>query len=333
MKFFATAAYTALRVKPALGQDGPRNWVDVVRGASATLCGDYPQPLLWRTAQHIRRGDLVFGSQPTVLLAALAWMRRDLVYLCWGFPRNDGRTLYGIKKWRLSRILQSASLILVNEISTRDEIAAVFGRRPVMLPYVVDTEYFCYAPPHTRENFLLVPGSNDRDEELVARIAESYRMPVYRVTQEARVREYYESKGSPKRVSVFVDIPFSDLRRMYQCCAAVLLPLRFDNHASGQTALLESLASGAPVVISDGRSASIVEGKPNVSIVRGRDPATWVQAADSLIELAQASPHSTKQASDEVALRHSPSQVQKVLEELLSRFCENSHNQLRRDSR
>ena len=73
-----------------------------------------------------------------------------------------------------------------------------------------------------------------------------------------------------------------ELRRLYQTCRAAIMPALRDFHAAGQTTGLEAISCGAPVVMSQGRAATIFAGVPGVRVVADNTPGSWLAAIASL---------------------------------------------------
>ncbi len=168
--------------------------------------------------------------------------------------------------FRLSLLLRRALAVLVNEPATLEDVRRIAKRDAVLIPYVVDTSFFFVDADKLRNDFVLVPGNNGRDEELVCALAATG-VRIIRVTFDPAVREYYTSTGPNRElVGVHFAVSYSDLRDLYQRAAIVWLPLKLRNHPAGQTAVLEALACGTPVLMSRGRIAELFSTYPGVHL-------------------------------------------------------------------
>jgi hypothetical protein len=208
--------------------------------------------------------SVAINYQPSLeVLWSAAFRKVPLIYLCWGLTRRRG--LHGTLKTGLLReILRRAAIVAVNEPVTARDVRRLSGKVAVTIPFVVDTDFFSYAPPQDRRPFILVPGDIDRDESLVARLSK-VGLDIVRVTRNVRILDRHRELGSSAKV--FVNISWLDLRAYYQQCAAVFLPITAQNHPGGQTAMLEAFACGARIVVSKGRTAEVLPKSVSVSVV------------------------------------------------------------------
>jgi glycosyltransferase involved in cell wall biosynthesis len=93
----------------------------------------------------------------------------------------------------------------------------------------------------------------------------------------------------------------------------VVLPLTGDNHAAGQTSILEALSCGAPVVISRGRTSAIFPGVATVIVCASQDPDEWVETIERAKSLLRSDPESLRSAAELVRALHSPRVVRDKL--------------------
>ena len=251
---------------------GPRGWHDVLRGVAVALSGAPPARAGWR---DLGGGTHLFVSwSPSSLTLAAALLGRPVFYLCWGLPTEDSNSLVGCAKLaRLRVLLAHSRRVAVNDPVTAADVRELTGRTPAVIPYVVDTTYFQYSPPTRREDFLLAPGDNGRDETLLSTLA-GKGFKIIRVTRDPHVLKRHAR--SPANLEVRHNVSSEELRRLYQKARAVLLPLRNVKHAAGQTSALEAIACGAPLIISQGRTAAIVAPRGSVEVCQTLAPEEWV---------------------------------------------------------
>jgi hypothetical protein len=188
--------------------------------------------------------------------------------LCWG---GLGRS--GIKGIAERTILQRAEYLLVNDAVTQADIKHLIGRSSVMMPYSVDTNFFAFSGHAGRSDFLFCSNTNDRNPEVLLALAEAGQKVVWTV-DDVTLRGPHT--GRHPNLQLVPRVSFPKLRMLYQTCRAVVMPLRRDAHAAGQTAILEAISCGAPVVITAGRTAGIFDHVPAVSIVRGTTVQDWL---------------------------------------------------------
>lgn len=235
--------------------------------------------------------------------------------MCWGIPKKSENYLTNyLKSWKLKIILRNSSVILVNDQLTFKDVLrfGVDKNKLELFPYIVDTSFFSFTPYHKREKFILVPGDNDRDEELVKKISTSTPYKIIRVTRDKRNLERYKNDKS-SRVDVRYDIRFSELRDLYKSAYIVALPIKSDNHAAGQTSVLEALSCGAPVLISKGRTSSIVNKYDSVLEVPDNKLETWIESVEKMCERVLKNPFLLEKDSNNIDSNHNPKFVSKKL--------------------
>jgi glycosyltransferase involved in cell wall biosynthesis len=259
------------RQEHSAGNDVPRRWHVLIDALSVRLSGNPAQPFRFYDLVF-RRANLFTWIPSREALLTAAW-GRGLTYLCWG---GLGRS--GVKGVAERTILRRAECLLVNDAVTQGEIECLTGRRSVMIPYAVDTDFFAFSGRDGRDDFLFCNSVNDRDPEVLLALAEAGQTVVWTV-DDPTLRGPYAGRHS--NLQIVPRVPFPELRKLYQTCRAFVVPLRRDVHAAGQTTILEALSCGAPVITSDGRTSGIFSGLPTVRIVHGKAMEDWVAAVSS----------------------------------------------------
>ena len=290
----------------------PRIWDDVALDAIAQAFGNHPTTRSWKALLDTK--GLWLSWSPSLLSCIAFALGRRSAYLCWGLPGPSSNSLSSrLKHSRLKCILNNASVLLANDPQTAADIRRMTGRKVIMFPFVVDTDFFSFDPSLRRSNYFLVPGNKSRNEHLVLALARAG-LQMIRSTSEPAVRDFY---GNHPQVKCHFRVTFPELRALYQSARAVLLPLEDPNHAAGQTALLEALACGAPVVISRGRAESVLPQTALITPCRTLDPEEWLAACHSLLTDANFRLDATPGVIDALAREHHPAEVTKRLVSLL----------------
>jgi hypothetical protein len=222
-----------------------------------------------------------------------------------------------LKQAKLIALLRTAAVVVVNDKITRNDVRRLAGRDAKIVPYVVDTDFFEYAPPQNRSDFVLVPGNNDRHEALVQRIARQG-LRVVRLTTDERVAQYHAEHNN-SNLDVRVKVSYLELRDYYQTATAVVLPLVSKNHAAGQTSLLEGIACGAPLLITDGRAAGVANDFPSVIRCESDSSDTWCRHIVGAKRLLAEDDGELHRAANAIHARHHPHVVKEVFLELLTR--------------
>jgi glycosyltransferase involved in cell wall biosynthesis len=221
----------------------------------------------------LARGGLLFAWLPSREAILAAHVGR-LAYLYWG-----GIPSGMLRRTALRSILRRSRVVLVNDPVAAQEAEAFSGRRAVQVPMFIDTDFFAYAPPEGREPFLFWAGSNDRDPEMLLALARAGRSVVWLVNNRDLIGRYGDAHPN---LRLLFHVTNEELRRLYQTCRAAIMPAFRDFHAAGQTTGLEAISCGAPVVMSQGRAATIFAGVPGVRVVADNTPDSWVAAIASL---------------------------------------------------
>jgi hypothetical protein len=192
-----------------------------------------------------------------------------VIYLCWGGIRG----VAGLRRSRQRVLLGRAGRLLVNDDVTAQEIQSFVGRTDArIVPYYVDPKFFAFAPARNREDFWFCNSVNDRDPEVLLALAEAGHRIVWTVDAETLKGRYL---GAHPNLLLRPRVLWPELARLYQTCRGFLMPTRNDFHAAGQTTVMEAIACGAPVVMSEGRTASIFRGVPSVRIVEDNSAERW----------------------------------------------------------
>lgn len=207
-------------------------------------------------------------------LELLIWAARGRPYLIlvWGLPPR-GFLRNHIRRYLLLR----AKHVLVNDPLSALEVKAASGRYAKLIPYVVDPDFFSFAHMEERDTFLFCPSSIDRDPEVLCALAALGHKVIW-LNNDPLLADRYSRWSS--NLEIVSQISFDELRRLYMTCRAVILPLKQDVHAAGQTTALEAIASGAPVFVSRGRTSEIFAVDKLVSVVGSGDIELWLQALE-----------------------------------------------------
>ena len=299
----------------------PAAWSDTLRQRAERTRGD-DTPLRWSAMlDRLAEGRLMPASigRPwqrgihfsmhmfrTTILAAL--LRRPLVYLSWGIGHHRG-----LRRRVACMIMRRARVVLVNDDRTADEVRSLAGVEPRKVPYLVDTEYYTYSPPHAREDFLFCPGENDRDGEVLLALAERGNRVVW-LNNVPEVAARFAGRSA--QLELVSSLSFVELRDLYRQCRAVVTPMARDIHAAGQTTTLEALASGSAVVIGAGRTADLFAGDGLVTVVSSNDPAVWEQTIENAVASDRADPGLSAARAALVAERNGVAAVSATLRDV-----------------
>ena len=206
-----------------------------------------------------RNYDIVFGSSLLYMMGLKKIFRAKskFVFFNLGLTRtlmvNKDRLIkFKILRWLISEV--DGIVCLSNSQKEFLENTFPFLRgRVFFAPLGVDTTY--YQPKYEgRKDFLLAAGrDNGRDYKTVVEAARLLPNQAFEIVCSPRNLEGVID--IPKNVTVHFDLPIAELNKKYQEAALLLLITHADNFldgsdCSGQTVLLDAMASGLPVIVS-----------------------------------------------------------------------------------
>jgi glycosyltransferase involved in cell wall biosynthesis len=262
----------------------PFDWFDV-QSSAVFLSGKSPVLFSWNL--FLVKNVIFFSFAPSLIFLLACLLKKKTVYLCWGFPEQTSSFVSTFAKDILFKFsLKNSNIVLVNDLDTFRELKLLGVNTAKVFPYIVDTNFFQFAPYNLREDFLLVPGDNGRNEELVYAISLLVPFKFVRVTRSEDVVGFYKQKKSHDNIKVCLKVSPSDLRDLYQRAKLVILPITAQNHAAGQTSVLEAVACGATVLLSKGRTSSIFKNSyESVFEIEDESVESWISIIKKFISM------------------------------------------------
>ena len=251
----------------------PRDWNDVIQYTTQKLTN---RPRCIQSIKHLfSNNNLFIYWGPSLFIFISALLNRKILYICWGVPKPSNTFMYRLKLHKLKVVLQHSDVVLVNDYQTYNEISHLIKNKLFIAPYIVDTDFYSMSLLQ-RDNFIVAPGDNDRNELLIRAIGEAG-IKAYRITRTGKIAAYHRFSLN---VSVKYKIPYSELRLLYQKATAVILPIHSLNHLAGQTSVLEALSCGTPVIISAGRTSTIFNNIGLVQTCSSNNVTDWLEKID-----------------------------------------------------
>ncbi len=295
-----------------LEKRGHRMWLCP---GSRFLVGPFKRDVFWRFHQAFfawrnrRKIDCIVATHeanalPVLLLKRLRLLKTPIVVVNVSMlqPKNLTRK----RRWFWRWLLPAAELILSYcsfQIPWIQTEFALKTERLAFFPLGVDTEFFTTnasaeneftaAKPEHRESaapgFCLSVGSNyGKDfETLLAALPHGIRLVI--VTDETSARHAASLVKPDQKVEISTAVPIEKLRELYRNATLMVIPLHDMRVSLGQTVLLENMAMGKIVLISDTSSVrDYIE--PNVSALAV--PPYDADAMRACIERVFAAPES-----------------------------------------
>lgn len=155
--------------------------------------------------------------------------------------------------------------------------------------HFVDTEFFRPSDnPRWTGDYILCPGDHRRLEHVVTGVAETLGTKIIRFSTDPRVLAYHEAHSSAY-VQCLGNIPFTEVRELYQSAKIVLNAVDDRHWPVGITTFCEALSTNRPVVTSAGHSCSGYEfedgTRPYLTVENIFDVSDWTNAVCRALEL------------------------------------------------
>jgi glycosyltransferase involved in cell wall biosynthesis len=249
--------------------------------------GDFATVLA--SLREANRADVVFSTVdtvgiPLVLLKRARLLRTPLVYAAIGLPERLER-LRGERMRRLyARALGSTAAIVTYSEHEAGFLLAWLerhGQRAAVefVPFGVDTDAFRPSDEDPLVDVVSIGADPHRDFELLLHVAAVLPETSFLVVTTAHQARALAQ--APPNVVVETDLPFSEMRRRLERGRIVALPVRDNTYSGATTVLLQSMASGKPVVVTRTRAIDsgygLVDGD-NCRLVAPGDAGAFEQA-------------------------------------------------------
>jgi glycosyltransferase involved in cell wall biosynthesis len=222
---------------------------------------------------------------PLLGLAALGLVRRPLVYVSIGLlwrlePLRDHAIVRAY-----ARVLRKAAAVVVYGAREADDLRAwLGGGNVVFVPFGVDVERFRPGDVRPDVDVVSVGADHRRDFDLLLRVAARNPSTSFRVVISS---DWATQLGDvPANVEVEVDLPFDAMRDRLARARAVALPVAENPYSGATTVLLQALALGKPVVVSETSAIATgysLEDGVNCRLVRPGDAEFFERALLDLL--------------------------------------------------
>jgi len=207
---------------------------------------------------HTRRYDVVFGSSllNTVILKKIFRTKTKFALLNISLNRllrsNEGTFKIKFIKWLLKEI-DGVVCLSRHQKEFLERMSVINPSKINFVPLGVDEKFYSPVYENRSETILSVGRDNGRDYKTIFKVARILKDTKFEIICS---RRNIDGLGDiPENVTIKYDISKLDLKERYQKTKLLLLITHDDNHrdgadCSGQTVLLDAMASGLPVIAS-----------------------------------------------------------------------------------
>jgi len=152
---------------------------------------------------------------------------------------------------------------IINEVAKKiicygwDEfliLKKIFGEGKVQfIPFGVNIDYFYSGVRIKTGNYLLSIGADrNRDLDLLFNVAKLIDYEIILVTTKARILEIKKRWNNfPHNIFVLLDIPLWDVKKLLAHSKFVVLPVKDNSYSGATTTLLQAMAMGKAVIVSE----------------------------------------------------------------------------------
>ena len=186
------------------------------------------------------------------------FMAKQVANFVWLIDKSKG---YSAKKnKRISKVLSRIDKIIYLASTETQKFIDIFNVNPARLQFVhfgINFDAYSSNEPSTKpkdidgneENFILSVGTDmHRDIDLLDDLASLMKDKNFILC--SRNEEYLNKRYKSSNLKV-VCANLSEMRYLYNNCSCVIIPLKYNEHASGCTTLIEAAAMKKPFIISD----------------------------------------------------------------------------------
>ena len=242
--------------------------------------------------RYANRADVVFSTVDTVgiplaLLRYLRILRRPLVYMSIGLvERLDNMSDGPLKRLQI-RSLRSCSVIAGYGHKEVVQLQARIGDGPQyhFVPYGVDTSYLDIDPLVQGRPVDVLSAGMDIQRDFYVLAVFARRNPAARIKVVTSEQECQKLQNLPPNVECSGPIPFHQLMQEVAAAKVVALPVKENGYSGGTTSLLQAMALGKPVVVSETGAIAGGYGFVDRQHLRFVQPGNALQFAIAIEEL------------------------------------------------
>jgi glycosyltransferase involved in cell wall biosynthesis len=224
-----------------------------------------------------------------MLLARGRVVHPPFVYTAIGLPERLAQLRAGRMERVYARALGAASTIVAYSRHEADVLAGWLRERGVeprveFVPFGVDVEALQPVTEPPDVDVVSIGADPHRDFGLLLSVARTMPATGFLVVT---TRDHVRALGArPDNVSIETDLPFDEMRGRLERARVVALPVRDNSYSGATTVLLQAMALGKPIVVT--QTAAIATGYgladgDNVRLVAPDDAAGFARALSDVL--------------------------------------------------
>jgi glycosyltransferase involved in cell wall biosynthesis len=261
----------------------------VRRGLKAVLGFDFVHT--WRNREEILDSDVIWTHTEhehlsvALLLRLKGRARGNPVLLAQSIWLLDKWPNYGVlRKWVYRKLIERADILTTHANENAQLVREYLGRDATQVHYGLNLRDFPLQRPdawqhHAPVRIAAIGNDRDRDwESLVRAFRQDPRHQVRIAT-----RRHVPKALQASNVSIAPAFGLKAARELYDWADVVVVPLRANSHASGLTVVLEAVALGKPLIVTDIGGLRDYFGPEHVSYVKPHDVAALQRALDAIV--------------------------------------------------
>ncbi len=278
-------------LKLTYSRDKPENKIVRVvrRGLKAALGFDFIHT--WRNREEILNADVIWTHTEAEHLSAALLLRLkgrargNPMLLAQSVWLVDRWARYGaLRKWAYKKLLARADVLtthasenaqMARDYFKRDVKQVFYGINPIDFPLQEPTAW----QPHTPVRIAAIGNDRDRDWESLAQAFRQNPAHEVRIATRRRVSKALNASN----VKIAPAIGMKAARELYDWADVIVVPLRPNSHVSGITVVLEAVALGKPVIVSDVGSLRDYFGPEHVFYVPPHDVPALQRTLDTIV--------------------------------------------------
>ncbi|NQV89878.1 glycosyltransferase family 4 protein [Candidatus Uhrbacteria bacterium] len=226
----------------------------------------------WFKILYVRKqfiqADLIISTAdrvgiPLVLLMAIGLVpKKPVLYISIGLPERWERLskpMQHIYRRAFQKHVSSLVCFGYKEQKQLCKILAIDQTRIKFIPFGVNTEAIFPINIDSTKNILSIGADPSRDFDLLIQTAPSINANIVIITTKARAQELSRHWISfPSNVFIQTDVPFSELQSTIASSLFIVLPLHENSYSGATTTLLQCMAMGKAVIVS--QTGAIING-------------------------------------------------------------------------